>query len=994
MSSKTRFTYPTFSCITLIFSLLLPVFTLQAQVSASDSTRAKQLYETGMLMARRGQLKQSAERLIAAAGIFHQMPDYNLEIETKSVAIRLLLNIGSREQAIQLIGEMELLAQQHPIQDKKLSELLRSKADYYQSGKQLIKAQETLDRAIQLIEDDTSQIRQQIGHLIVKGNLEHRLGFTVDAKETYTMATEKIVTHFGDQDEFLQYTYNGLGVLLADAADFFKAQRYYFKALYIAELAGNKRGIAFCTGNLANALFRAGRSEEALKYQHQALALHKEIHGPGHIEVARSHYNIGSVHEVSADYPKAMVAYNKALRLIGGQNNDDANLLKARCLAGQARIARQQKQEAGTVIQLNEEVSRLVAGVTHDQSARYLLAQYELAEAYAYSGQFLKALELNETILSALLPQKSNTISVQNLDLAAFDLMTADITLDALYQRCDLLVSLEATESADHRASIQETAVIGLKLLDYLKSSDLSFSKKQRLIADNSGLFRHLLSTASATQDTAAFFQALEAYRLNSIHSQLINTDQDLFLSIPADILTREQNIKDRISYQLDQLNTAGTDTLRIQSAIFDLERQQDSLREVLVSQYPQYHQIQYQNNVIDQASLKAVLNEQEALISYYLGSTNVRIMVITKNGSLIKNTPIDSSFHQAIDLVSRLVSSNPSLKPDDFTVNAHLLYQHLLSPVRELISGKSLILIPDGQLNTIPFEILLRNKAAEDYDYRTLPYLIKDHDISYAISASFLTRLRNQTRNQKEQEVSGITALAPFSNIPKTTAAGSLQPLSHTLEEVMQLQSFFDTPAILTGGEATEKSFRGIPGNHILHIASHGLIDSEDPLRSKIVLANDPQDSLYDQYLHVYELYNHDLPNQMTVLTACHSASGTVLTGEGVIGLTHGFFYAGAESVLSSLWYADDRSTTQLMGLFYEGIDSGLDKGKALREAKIKHLEQVDSNLGHPYFWASLVLSGDTRPLKLQKDGFPYYSLIFGGLGIALIGFYMKRGR
>ena len=162
----------------------------------------------------------------------------------------------------------------------------------------------------------------------------------------------------------------------------------------------------------------------------------------------------------------------------------------------------------------------------------------------------------------------------------------------------------------------------------------------------------------------------------------------------------------------------------------------------------------------------------------------------------------------------------------------------------------------------------------------------------------------------------------------------------------------------------------------------------------ARVVLAHDPTDSTFDDYLHVYELYNLEIPNPLTVLSACHSASGTILQGEGVIGLTHGFFYAGAESVLSSLWFVDDLSSTVLMKKFYEGLDAGFDKRTSLRKAKTAFLNDANVIQGHPYYWASFVLSGDERPLKLSRSDFFVFYLIAVLLLTIIVGYFIsKRG-
>jgi CHAT domain-containing protein len=146
------------------------------------------------------------------------------------------------------------------------------------------------------------------------------------------------------------------------------------------------------------------------------------------------------------------------------------------------------------------------------------------------------------------------------------------------------------------------------------------------------------------------------------------------------------------------------------------------------------------------------------------------------------------------------------------------------------------------------------------------------------------------------------------------------------------------------------------------VHFATHGLLNSEHPELSGVVLSLvDEQGRLTDGFLRLYEIYNLNLSAEMVVLSACQTALGKEIKGEGLVGLTRGFMYAGSPRVVASLWKVDDRATAELMRRFYEGVlRRGLRPSEALREAKVGMLGE--ERWKSPYYWAAFELHGEWK--------------------------------
>jgi CHAT domain-containing protein len=186
--------------------------------------------------------------------------------------------------------------------------------------------------------------------------------------------------------------------------------------------------------------------------------------------------------------------------------------------------------------------------------------------------------------------------------------------------------------------------------------------------------------------------------------------------------------------------------------------------------------------------------------------------------------------------------------------------------------------------------------------------------------------------------------------------------------------------------GDATEDAFKTNAGRFgIIHLATHVILDDKEPLYSKFVFTKNPA-SGEDGYLHLYELYNLRLRANMAVLSACQTGIGKNIKGEGMMSLARGFAYAGCPSVVMSLWSIDDKATSMVVSGFYNGLAQGKSKDIALRDAKLALINSRDPILSNPYYWAGLVVIGNTEPLVISPIG---KVGTFWFLGIAITVFF-----
>lgn len=290
-------------------------------------------------------------------------------------------------------------------------------------------------------------------------------------------------------------------------------------------------------------------------------------------------------------------------------------------------------------------------------------------------------------------------------------------------------------------------------------------------------------------------------------------------------------------------------------------------------------------------------------------------------------------------------------------------LYQKLFQPLEtHLTTAKNLVIVPDGALAYLPFETLATTNAAT--------YLIERFAISYAPSASALAAIRTSNPTNKD-EVKGMIAFGdPIYTKTETVNLNEaavrnfdLKQLPYTRTEVNEIAALFPATErrVLIGTDAQERMVKTEPLHQYryVHFAAHSNVDEEHPGRSGIILTMHAG-SNEDGVLQMSEVMRLKLNADLVTLSACRTGLGKLLNGEGMIGLTRSFFYAGAKSVVVSLWNVNDIATASLMKSFYKHLQQGKSKEDALQAAKLELLKGPQRAWRHPYYWAAFVLAGD----------------------------------
>ncbi|HKR12284.1 MAG TPA: CHAT domain-containing protein [Pyrinomonadaceae bacterium] len=478
-------------------------------------------------------------------------------------------------------------------------------------------------------------------------------------------------------------------------------------------------------------------------------------------------------------------------------------------------------------------------------------------------------------------------------------------------------------------------------------------------------------------------FHYNERARARAFFDRLAEAKIDPERDTAPDLLKQKQDLHSRINTLTTKLiKERSQETSRQDhAAIGELKQQLDQadkelsdwLRE-LRRRNPEYAALKYPQPVT-LAETQRLLDGQTILLSYSLAEPGSFLFAVSRDDFQVKRLPSETLLSKRVqDLLTAITDKN-NPAPEQYRLQAMRLSQDLL-PARRLLAGKkALVIVADGALHRLPFEVLFLPGTSASGDMRRWPYLIRNFAVSYVPSASVLAELQNHARDAAPKGFIGFgdplyeQSITPSTlRVVNTEGRLNLQRLPYSRTEIDGIARLFpkDNYDLFFGAEANEENVKAperLNRYRIVHFSTHGYVNEARPRFSGLVLSQrtKPQSTpgnshAEDGVLAAYEIFDLKLKADLVVLSACETGLGKEIRGEGLMSLTRAFMYAGTPSVVVSLWNVNDETAADLMIRFYRHLKTpGSGKSEALRLAQ---LETIQDN-GFPFFWAPFVLIG-----------------------------------
>lgn len=719
---------------------------------------------------------------------------------------------------------------------------------------------------------------------------------------------------------------------------------------------------------IADSYAAIGQNARALDYNRQAL----EISGTFNYKLGNilGLMTRGRIYSTLNDYEKSKAAYTEALKL-AQESQDQSGVLNA-------------------YINLS-----------------YLEQKFNHAEAALENR--LKALEIKKTLK---LEGGEEGLADLYLTLGQIDraaesaaraLERSRVTGDRVTESNELYSLARVSRAKKDLPGAIRLIEDSLKIVESLRSQLINqefrasyFSRSRYKYDFYISLLVEMQNQAENKNFGALAFAASERARSRGLLDLLAESYTDVSSGISPELKARERSIEAKLSALQTQLIKLKTAQKQDEKSIGDVQKaieKTDGERETLQSEIrrttPRYAELKYPAT-IDLKQTQALLSDETILLEYQTSAQGSFLFAVGKNEFRVVPLPDQQVLRQSVESLRRSVTTPSRTGLANYLVTGRELYKTLLAPLEDLLKTKTKIIVAaDGALNYLPFEVLLTNDMQAGFD--KLPYLVRNFEISYTPSASVLASIKSAADPTAKPAKSFLAFAAPDYGAKDTNQnlvsqntrsvfgenrSWNLTDLQNAKIEAERIAKLFPAgqSTVFTGADATEdraKENELLSQYRYIHFAVHGLIDEEQPQFSSLVLSlrkTDDQSaairnpkSSEDGLLQTPEIFNLRLRADLVTLSACETGLGQEMRGEGIVGLTRAFFYAGTPSVLVSLWKVDDTSTADLMTFFYEQLrkDDGRNKAAALRQAQLK---LIDGNrYAHPFYWASFILQGKT---------------------------------
>ena len=789
-------------------------------------------------------------------------------------------------------------------------------------------------------------------------------------------------------------SFDNLGLVACGRGDLVSAQDYHARALAIREkLAPDSMEITYSLNNLGVVAYERGDLAAAQDYYTRALTIREKL-APGSPWVATSLNNLGNVAYGDGDLAAAQAYYISALvileKLAPGSLHVAAslnNLGMVTCDRGDLVSAQDYHARA---LAIKDTLAPGSLNGAHSLNNLGVVA-YERGDLAAAQDYYTRALTIREKLAPGSLEVAEShehlgklTFKKQEYPYAVFSFQQAISILEA------------------HRSQIAAPDARAL------------------LLAKHISKYISLIQAYQVLDQLEKAFTTLERARARSLLELLVERQIDLSAEAPTTLLEEHKELdrqRAQTYQELAQLSVSDEPQIQqLHAKLHALESKQQELTAKIRDTSPRYAALEYPQPLEAKAA-QAALEAGSLLLSFLVGEEHTYLFALSQQELACYELPVSQkalqeqvqAFREALDVYSLETTLAEALQ------QGQALYQLLFAPAQEAIDkARRLLICPDGPLHLLPFAALVVKPGKKPVYLGQIKPLHSTFSMTVYVQ-SRQAASKNSVPSNKAARTATVKASKVWEKLGQAAAgvwqqgwrvlalgdpvyatgnrklalsgarsarkkpagnselAGlrsrglSLDPLPHTREEVEAIASLFGEQATIRLGEAATKTaaLKESEQADVLHFACHGWLDPKMPLSSGLILsqpealgkkATEQDNGL----LQAFEIFKLKLKAELVVLSACQTGLGTEIRGEGLIGLTRAFTYAGAKSVLVSLWEINDKSTSEFMQAFYQVLREGKSKDKALQLAIKKMSKQ--GKWRHPFFWSAFSLVGDWR--------------------------------
>jgi CHAT domain-containing protein/tetratricopeptide (TPR) repeat protein len=757
-----------------------------------------------------------------------------------------------------------------------------------------------------------------------------------------------------------------------------QALHSYSEAKALAERTGDRTSQAIVSGGMASLYFQMGDKRRAVQLMETATNLFAA--NGQNWGAAEGKLDLGRIRQSLGDHERALAYLNEAHELFNS-----------------LRMQRLQSQTLRAMGSSYYSLGDTTRSLRSYQQALDLMrsGQDQRQDAYTlnYMGNVYERLKRPDLALSyyrRALPLSRISADPIGEALALYNLAHVEKTtgniVEAGHDIEKAIGIVESLRTKVFNQDLRTSYFATVRDMYELYADVLMLLNKQK---PNSGFDARAFAISERSR-ARSFLELLVEARANvreGIDQNLLKRENELSEALNIKAQRQTQLLPSRNEREIDAINK------EIETLSSDLAQVRDQIR----SKSPRYAALTSPQPLNLSEVQSQVIKDESVLLEYSLGDDRSYVWLVTRNSMTAYDLPPRAEVGDVARRLYQLLTAFQQVYGESIGQTAERrrqaaaampaeiarLSKMVLGPLAGQLQTKRLVIIPDGALQYIPFQMLLDPDSSKS--------LLVDHEIIYEPSASTLGLLLSESGSRKLKDNSVAVLADPVFEADDPRVKRSENAAAQTVDTTELKQALRDIglspdgveiPRLLASRMEADSIIDAVPwgtglkavgfsatrdrvlqpdlGDYrVVHFATHGVINNDHPDLSGIVLSLfDEQGRPQDGFLRLHDIYNLNLPADLVVLSACSTGLGNDVKGEGLVGLTRGFMYAGASSVIASLWKVDDEATAELMKQFYAEIfKNGLTPAAALRQAQLAMSKHERWNA--PYYWAGFVIQG-----------------------------------
>jgi len=806
-----------------------------------------------------------------------------------------------------------------------------------------------------------------------------------------------------------------VGVVYSNTGRYSQASEAYRQALVIARALGDRLSEGRIIGLIGNVHLEVADYSQAIDDYSRAAAVAAELGDKA--SEATQLATLSSIHVELGDYPRALEQLQTALRIVREVRNLG---LEAAFLQIRGSLYERQGQTEDALADYSAALK--TAEAIGDKIQQAMALDYigsALSAAGDHAGalaSFERALKISREV--KLLPVEGRVLN--HLGKLQLGLKNYARAVEAHQRALGIAAETRMPEiawqaHAGMAAALTARAELAAARGHYREAVEDIERTRGRLDTseDKAGFFQSkvevykslidLLVRSAEGEPSKGYEQEAFYYAERARARAFLDTMAEGRVSAERDVdpalLARQRQIHSRISELQSQLlqqhSQERPDPAKIKALgeqLIAADEEYQDWRRAVRRRHPRYADLRYPEPLRLEGAQR-LLDAETVLLEYSFGEDASYLFALSRDGYLVARLPPAATIYTRVKRLREAVAQPGRATFSNYLVEARWLYKELILPAAGLLAGRrNLIIAPDGLAHYLPFEVLLRpgGPGTTPGQWRHLPYLVRNYAISYIPSASVLAGIEHYRDDSPRPRKAFIAFADPVygerreaepdgAGVALRSALGGgarlkLDRLKQSGAEVQRIAGLFPPGEVevFLGRQASENNVKAqdrIARFRIVHFAVHGLLNEQRPQFSALVLslprggrqtpeAPSPPEVKEDGLLQVYEIFNLRMNADMVILSACETGLGKEVKGEGLVGMTRAFLYAGSQSVVASLWKTSDHATEELMVRFYRHLRGGSPgRAEALRRARLELIE--GSQFSHPYFWSPFILVG-----------------------------------